>query len=109
MRVFDQEGVRIRRHGPYTEGAVYRGHRHFTDHQTFVHEGTRLRIEYRIRAGDHAPLMSEEVEGPARVLIAAGLFHTIIVLSDEGWWDCEFKIPEPGSPLARVFADEMLD
>ena len=109
MRVFDRDGVRVRRHGPYLHGAVYSGHRHFTDHQTFVHEGTRLQIEYRIRPTDQVPLRTDDVEGPARVLIAAGLFHTITILSDEGWWDCEFAIPPEGSPLARVFADEMID
>lgn len=85
--------VYINNHGPHEKGYIHAGHRHFIDHYTFVHEGTTISIKYRAQQNTQVK-KHNIVSGPAKVFIAAGLFHEIEVLSEVGSWDCEFTVPE---------------
>lgn len=105
-RTEDRGDVFVRCHGPFEKGFVYKGHRHWIDHMSYVHPGTRLVVRYR--HDRRGPVKAEQVyEGPCRFLVAAGLCHEIEILSDEGQWDCEFKKPPEDSPLAGIYSDEL--
>jgi hypothetical protein len=108
MKEVDRGEVWVRCHGPFPKGYVYQGHRHWIDHNSFVHEGTELKVKYRQRKD--GPIVKESVYvGPCRFLVAAGLFHEIEVRSTEGYWDCEFKNFGTDSPLHGVFNKELFD
>jgi hypothetical protein len=108
MNEIDRGDMWVRCHGPFPAGFVYNGHRHWIDHDSYVHEGTTLKIKYRYtRHGEVA--LEREYTGPCRVLIAAGIFHEIEVVSEEGRWDCEFKKPEEQSVLSGVYNQELWD
>jgi len=108
MHTEDRGDTFARCHGPFNQGFVHRGHRHWIDHDSFVHEGTTLRVRYRHKQS--GPVVTEQTYvGPCRFLVAAGVFHEIEVLSEEGRWDCVFRKPEPGSAVADVFHHELLD
>ena len=108
MHEVDRGDLWVRCHGPFERGYVYHGHRHWIDHNSFVHEGTTLTVRYRHRQKD---VVVKEITytGPCRFLVAAGLFHEIEVVSEEGRWDCEFTKPENDSPLVGVFNQELID
>lgn len=108
MSTEDRGDTFVRCHGPFEAGFVYRGHRHWIDHQSFVHPGTKLRVRYRHQR-DGAVVAERDFEGPCQFLVAAGLFHEIEVMSDEGRWDCIFTKPERGSALESVYHNELLD
>jgi hypothetical protein len=108
MHEVDRGDLWVRCHGPFEQGFVYRGHRHWVDHDSFVHSGTKLRVKYRYSA-DGRVIREAEYTGPCRFLVAAGVYHEIEVLSAEGAWDCEFKKPPPDSPLALVFTHEVFE
>jgi len=97
--------VFINNHGPYEKGYVHKGHKHFIDHYTFVHDKTTVSIKYRAQKDEEAR-KRDVVIGPARVFIAAGLFHEIEVLSDAGSWDCEFTVPEGFEDWGSFFSNE---
>jgi hypothetical protein len=108
MRETDSGDLWIRHHGPFDKGFVYRGHRHWVDHNSFVHEGTEISVKYRHQK--NGPIVLEKKYlGPCRFLVAAGLFHEIEILSEFGEWDCEFKKPVENSALLDVFNQELLD
>lgn len=108
MREVDRGDIFVRCHGPFAKGFVYRGHRHWIDHNSYVHEGTVLAVKYRCHK--EGVIVKEAVyTGPYRFLVSAGLFHEIEILSEEGYWDCEFKKPEIDSPVHGVFSQEMID
>lgn len=106
MEELDRGDIFVRCHGPFDKGFVYRGHRHWIDHDSYVHHGTRLKVKYR-HSLDGPVIKELEYEGPCRFLVKAGLYHEIQVISDKGYWDCEFKKPPPDSPLACVFSHEV--
>lgn len=108
MRHEERDDLFVRCHGPFEKGFVYRGHRHWIDHQSFVRPGTKLVVRYRLN-NNAPPVREVEYEGPCRFLVAAGLFHEIEILSDVGFWDCEFKKPPADSPLGGLYHQEMLD
>lgn len=102
----DRGDLWVRSHGPYFLGYVYQGHRHWIDHDTFVHPGTRLFVRYKFQK--NGPVVKQHIfEGPCRFLTAAGLFHEIEVASEVGYWDCEFVVPDKDSPLITVFNSEL--
>ena len=104
----DRGDTWVRCHGPFEKGFVHKGHRHWIDHNSYVHEGTVIKVRYRHHKD--APVVKETVyTGPCRFLVAAGLFHEIEVLSEEGQWDCEFVKPPTDSPLQGLFNQEMID
>lgn len=108
MKSVDRGDIWVRCHGPYKKGLVYQGHRHWIDHDSYVHPGTILIVRYRTQK--EGPVIKETIyEGPCRFLVAAGLFHEIEIVSEEAYWDCEFKKPEPDSPLNELYNQEMLD
>lgn len=108
MHEVDRGDLWVRCHGPFDKGFVYRGHRHWIDHHNYVHEGTQIKVSYRQRKDDS--VVKEVIyTGPCRFLVAAGLFHEIEILSEEGRWDCEFPKPENDSPLQGVFNQELID
>jgi hypothetical protein len=104
----DRGDVWVRCHGPFQNGFIYNGHRHWIDHDSYIHEGTTLRIRYRHQK-DGGVVMEEVYTGPCRVLIAAGIYHEIEVLSEQGSWDCEFKKPKEPSPLTGIYNQELWD
>ena len=108
MKEIDRGNVWVRCHGPFNKGFVYSGHRHWIDHNSYVHEGTTIKVKYRhVKDGQ---IVKETIyNGPCRFMVAAGLFHEIEVLSSKGEWDCEFAKPEPDSPIAGVFNKELLE
>jgi len=108
MEEVDRGDFFVRCHGPFDKGFVYRGHRHWIDHNSFVHEGTTIKVSYR-HFKDGPIIKTSEYVGPCRFPVAAGLFHEIEVISEEGRWDCEFPKPEPDSPLKGVFNKELID
>lgn len=103
--VVNKPEVYINNHGPYENGYIHKGHKHFIDHYTIVHAGTTISIKYRTHK-DEEVRKHDVVSGPARVFIAAGLFHEIEVLSDSGSWDCEFTIPEGFEDFGPYFSNE---
>jgi len=108
MKEFNCANCFVRRHGPFPKGFVYRGHRHWIDHNSFVHDGTTLKVKYRHHK--EGPIVKEAIyQGPCRFLVAAGLFHEIEIMSEEGHWDCEFVKPDSDSPLQGVFNQELID
>lgn len=108
MRCETRDRMFVRCHGPLERGFVHRGHRHYIDHDSFVHEGTTLVVRYRLKR--EGPILDERTYvGPVRFKVAAGVFHEIEVVSEEGSWDCEFQIPEAGSAVTDVFHNELLD
>jgi hypothetical protein len=106
MEEVDRGDLWVRCHGPFEKGFVYRGHRHWIDHNSYVHEGTEISVKYRYQQ-DSEVVKEVIYSGPCRFLVAAGLFHEIEVLSDEGKWDCEFAKPADDSPLKLVFNKEL--
>lgn len=108
MHTEDRGDTFVRCHGPFEAGFVYRGHRHWIDHQSYVHPGTRLTVRYRHRK-DGAVVAERTYEGPCEFLVAAGVFHEIEILTDDGRWDCIFRKPEPDSAVADVYHKELLD
>lgn len=108
MQEVDRGDVWVRCHGPLPKGFVYRGHRHWIDHDSFVHEGTVLSVKYR-QQRDGQIVLEKTYIGPCRFLVAAGLFHEIEILSEEGRWDCEFKKPSENSALSEIFNKELLN
>lgn len=108
MQELDRGDIFVRCHGPFERGYIYRGHRHWIDHNSFVHEGTTLKVRYR-HQHDGAVVKESTYTGPCRFLVAAGLFHEIEVVSEQGHWDCEFTKPEQGSPLSDVFNQELIE
>lgn len=108
MREEDRGDLWVRCHGPFSKGFVYRGHRHWVDHNSFVHAGTVIKVKYRHQ--QNASIVKETVYvGPCRFLVAAGLFHEIEVLSDTAFWDCEFAKPDCDSPLIGVYNKELIE
>lgn len=108
MREDDRGEVFVRCHGPFDKGFIYRGHRHWIDHNSYVHDGTQIKVSYRHHK--EGSVVKESIySGPCRFLVAAGLFHEIEILSQEGRWDCEFTKPEFDSPLQGVFNQELSD
>jgi hypothetical protein len=107
MREVDQGDIWVRCHGPLPQGFVYRGHRHWVDHDSYVHPGTTIRVKYKYSL-DGEPVKETVYVGPCRFLVAAGLFHEIEVISEEAYWDCEFKKPDLDSPLIGLYNQEML-
>lgn len=105
MQELERDNFFVRCHGPFEKGFVHRGHRHWIDHYTFVHDGTKISIKYRSEK-DGVIRKQSVVEGPARTFIAAGIFHEIEVLSDVGYWDCEFTIPDGFKDLTDFFVNE---
>jgi len=108
MKEVDQGDVFVRCHGPFDKGFVYRGHRHWIDHDSYVHEGTILSVKYRHHK-DGEIIKESVYKGPCRFVVFAGLFHEIEILSEEGYWDCEFKKPEMGSPVHGVYSQELIE
>jgi hypothetical protein len=108
MNEIDRDKFFVRCHGPFEKGFKYSGHRHWIDHNTFVHQGTVLLVRYR-RHKNGEVVKEQFYTGPCRFLIAAGLFHEIEVISDAGQWDCEFEKPESDSPLQGIFNQELID
>jgi hypothetical protein len=107
-REVDRGDVWVRCHGPFEKGFVYKGHRHWIDHDSYVHEGTTLVVRYRDAM--KGPVLREiQYQGPCRFFVAAGLYHEIEVLSEEGNWDCEFKKIPVDSPVYPRFNQELLD
>lgn len=104
----DRGDVWVRCHGPFPCGFIYTGHRHWIDHDSYVHPGTILKVRYRHKKHDSV-IKEVTYTGPCRFLVAAGLFHEIEVVSEDGRWDCEFKKPEPDSPLTGIYNQEMWD
>jgi hypothetical protein len=108
IKEVDRGDLWVRCHGPFEKGFVYKGHRHWIDHNSFVHEGTIIKVKYRQKKD--GPVVKESIyDGPVRFFVAAGLFHEIEVLSKEGQWDCEFFKPEFNSPVSDVFNEELHD
>jgi hypothetical protein len=108
MHCEDRDDVFVRCHGPLEKGFVHCGHRHWIDHDSFVHEGSVLVVRYRMQKG--GPVVDERTYvGPCRFKVAAGIFHEIEVVSDEARWDCEFVKPDAGSVVASVFHHELLE
>jgi hypothetical protein len=104
----DRGDLWVRCHGPFDRGFVYHGHRHWIDHETFVHGDTSLIVRYR--ATKHGEVLQERTfTGPCRFLVAAGLFHEIEVVSERGNWDCEFKKPGADSPLVAIYNQDLWD
>lgn len=108
MKESINNGVFVRTHGPFCRGFKYNGHRHWIDHYSYVHEGTELVVRYRMQKND-AVYKEEKYAGPCRFLVAAGLFHEIEIVSENGEWSCEFKVPEDSSPHISIYNRELLD
>jgi hypothetical protein len=102
----DHGARRVIKHGPFPRGTAIKGHRHFIDHDTFVHEGSTIEVEYRHRTSDLA-FAVQIYSGPVRFLVRAGVYHLITAVSDGARWDCEFVNPnDPALPGEYHMPDE---
>jgi hypothetical protein len=108
LRTEDRGETFARCHGPFNRGFVHKGHRHWIDHDSVVHEGTVLRVRYRHQKEGRV-VDERTYVGPCKFKVAAGIFHEIEVMSEEGEWDCVFLKPAAGSAVSDVYHLEMLD
>lgn len=108
MRLEDRGDTFARIHDEYGQGFVYRGHRHYTDHETRLLTGS-ICVRYRLQKD--GPVQREaRFDTPDRFTVHAGVFHEIEVLTDEARWECIFKKPPADSPLAgQLYHQEMID
>jgi hypothetical protein len=107
MRLEDRGDTFARIHDEYGRGFRYRGHRHYIDHDTVLVQGS---VCVRHRLTKDGPVAREErFDAPSRFTVYAGVFHEIEVLTDEARWECVFRKPPEGSPIANLYNQELLD
>ena len=93
--------------GPFPKGFVRQGHKHVFDHHMRVPINSTLKVTFYQQLGQ-TPLREEIITGPISILAEKNIYHQIEVLSDEGYWDCEFEFA-PNTPEINKYIGEIIE